>query len=94
MCIHYPSFPPSPPHKIYKACSQRASKALRLNVVDLFQTFVGDIDLVFGPGSGIFELEEDRTINGQSRVSIRLVDDDLLTEMSYDLQVSKLSCFT
>ncbi|XP_072050358.1 cadherin EGF LAG seven-pass G-type receptor 2-like [Amphiura filiformis] len=54
---------------------------------DADPTFDGEIDVLFGPGLGVFDVEEDRSIIGRSRVSIRLVDDDRLTDSSYDLQI-------
>ena len=47
-----------------------------------------NINLVLGEGDGIFELEEDRSLTGMSRVSIKLLDDDLLTNPQYSLEVS------
>ena len=52
------------------------------------QDFMGNISLVPGDGDGIFELEEDRSLTGMSRVSIKLLDDDLLTNPQYSLEVS------
>ena len=49
---------------------------------------MGNISLVPGDGDGIFELEEDRSLTGMSRVSIKLLDDDLLTNPQYSLEVS------
>ncbi|XP_072050359.1 cadherin EGF LAG seven-pass G-type receptor 2-like [Amphiura filiformis] len=60
---------------------------LVLVAYDVDMTFDGDIELLPGPGNGVFAIDEDRSITGQSRVFIRLLDDDQLTDSSYALQI-------